>query len=69
MKAEHLPEPIVAKLNETFTAALRTPELRERLARMGAEPAPMSAEQFSQLVRSELAKYEKIVKFSGARVD
>lgn len=63
------PVPIVAKLNETFTAALRTPELRERLARMGAEPAPMSAEQFSQLVRSELAKYEKIVKFSGARVD
>jgi tripartite-type tricarboxylate transporter receptor subunit TctC len=63
------PAPIVARLNESFTTALRTPEMRERLARMGAEPAPMSSEQFAQLVKAELAKYEKLVKFSGARVD
>ena len=63
------PAPVVARLNEAFTAALRTPDMRERLGRMGAEPAPMSSEQFAQLVRSELAKYEKVVKFSGARVD
>jgi hypothetical protein len=36
---------------------------------MGADPAPMSSAQFAELVRSELAKYQKIVKFSGARVD
>ncbi len=63
------PAPIVSRLNQTLTAALKTPEMRERLARMGAEPAPMSSEQFAALVRDELAKYEKVVKFSGARVD
>jgi len=63
------PAPVVARLNESFTTALRTPDMRERLGRMGSEPAPMSSEQFAQLVRSELAKYEKVVKFSGARVD
>jgi tripartite-type tricarboxylate transporter receptor subunit TctC len=63
------PAPIVSRLNQTLTAALKTPEMRERLARMGAEPAPMSSEQFTELIRNELAKYEKIVKFSGARVD
>lgn len=63
------PPAIVALLNEAMTAALRTPEMRERLARMGAEPAPMSSAQFAGLIRAELAKYEKIVKFSGARVD
>ena len=63
------PAPIVARLNESFTAALRTPEMRERLARMGAEPAPMPSEQFAQLIKAELAKYGKVVKFSGARVD
>ena len=63
------PAPIVSRLNQTLTAALKTPEMRERLARMGAEPAPMSSEQFAVLVRDELAKYEKVVKFSGARVD
>jgi tripartite-type tricarboxylate transporter receptor subunit TctC len=63
------PGPIVARLNEAFTAALKSPEMRDRLARMGAEPAPMSPQQFGQLVMDELAKYEKVVKFSGARVD
>lgn len=63
------PPAIVDRLNGSFTTALRSPEMRERLARMGAEPAPMSAAEFAQFVRSELAKYEKVVKFSGARVD
>jgi tripartite-type tricarboxylate transporter receptor subunit TctC len=63
------PPAVVARLNEAMTAALRTSEMRERLARMGAEPAPMSSAQFAELVRRELAKYEKVVKFSGARVD
>lgn len=63
------PPAIVDRLNGSFTTALRSPEMRERLARMGAEPAPMPAAEFAQFVRSELAKYEKVVKFSGARVD
>jgi tripartite-type tricarboxylate transporter receptor subunit TctC len=63
------PPAVVARLNEAMTAALRTPEMRERLARMGAEPAPTSSAQFAELVKSELAKYGKVVKFSGARVD
>jgi len=63
------PPAVVTRLNEAMTAALRTPEMRERLARMGADPAPMSPAQFAELVKTELAKYEKIVKFSGARVD
>jgi tripartite-type tricarboxylate transporter receptor subunit TctC len=63
------PAPIVAQLNQTFTAALRSPEMRERLARMGAQPAPMSPQEFAQLIARELAKYEKVVRFSGARVD
>jgi tripartite-type tricarboxylate transporter receptor subunit TctC len=63
------PAPVVARLNQVFTAALRSPEMRERLARMGAEPAPMSPQEFAQLIARELAKYEKVVRFSGARVD
>ncbi len=63
------PQPIVARLNDEFRKALVTPELRERLARMGAEPAQTSPEQFAAFVRAELARYEKVVKFSGAKVD
>jgi tripartite-type tricarboxylate transporter receptor subunit TctC len=63
------PAPVVARLNEEFRKALLTPEMRERLKAMGAEPAPTTPEQFAAFIRAELAKYEKVVKFSGARVD
>jgi tripartite-type tricarboxylate transporter receptor subunit TctC len=63
------PAAVVERLNGALTAALRTPEMRERLARMGAEPAPMEPAEFARFVRAELAKYERVVKYSGARVD
>jgi tripartite-type tricarboxylate transporter receptor subunit TctC len=63
------PPAVIARLNDAFRKALVTPEMRDRLERMGAEPAPTSPEQFAGFVRAELAKYEKVVKASGAKVD
>jgi len=63
------PASIVTRLNEEMRKALLSPEMRERLARMGAEPAPSTPEQFAAFVRAEMAKYEKVVRYSGARVD
>jgi tripartite-type tricarboxylate transporter receptor subunit TctC len=63
------PPEVVQRLNDTMRAALATPEMRERLGRMAAEPAPTSPAEFAAFVRAELAKYERVVKFSGARVD
>jgi tripartite-type tricarboxylate transporter receptor subunit TctC len=63
------PADIVARLNETLRMALVSAEMKERLARMGAEPAPTTPAEFAAFIKSELAKYERVVKFSGARVD
>lgn len=63
------PKPIVDRLNAEFTRALSAPDIRERLARMGAEASPMSPEDFAAFVRTEQAKYERVVKASGARVE
>ncbi len=63
------PPPIVNRLNEELKKALLTPEMRERLTRMGAEPAPNSPAEFAAFIRAEMAKYEKVVKYSGAKVD
>ncbi len=63
------PGAIVNRLNDEFRKALATSEMRERLARMGADPAPMTPAEFATFVRTELARYEKVVKFSGAKVD
>ena len=63
------PVEVVAKLNAAFVAALRSPEAKTRFAALMAEPVGNSPEQFGALMKSELAKYEKVVKASGAKVD
>jgi len=63
------PAPVVERLNTALRAALGTSEMRDRLARMGADPAPTTPAAFAALIQAELAKYQRVVKFSGARVD
>ena len=63
------PQDIADRLNAGVVAALKAPDVRERLAAMGAEPKPGTPAQFAAFVKAELAKYEKVVKASGARVD
>ena len=64
-----LPPATTARLNKAFVDALASPELKSRLAALMAEPAPSTPEAFAQFVRAEHARYEKIVKASGARAD
>jgi tripartite-type tricarboxylate transporter receptor subunit TctC len=64
-----LPADVTARLNKAFVDALGTPEVKARMAMMMAEPVPQTPEQFAAFVRAELAKYEGVVKASGARVD
>ena len=63
------PLEVVAKLNAAFVAALNSPEAKTRFAALMAEPVASSPEQFAAFMKSELAKYEKVVKASGAKVD
>lgn len=63
------PRDVVQKLNQAFVAALQSPEAKTRFAGLMAEPVPNSPEEFGNFMRSELAKYEKVVKTSGAKVD
>jgi tripartite-type tricarboxylate transporter receptor subunit TctC len=63
------PADVVGKLNAAFVAALNSPEAKTRFAALMAEPVASSPEQFAAFMKSELAKYEKVVKASGARVD
>jgi len=58
-----------ARLNKAFVDALGTPEVKARLASLMAEPAPTTPAQFSAFVKTELAKYETVVKASGAKAD
>lgn len=63
------PSDTVAKLHAAFTEALRSPEVQARFASLMAEPAPSTPEAFGAFLNSERAKYERMVKLSGAKVD
>ncbi len=63
------PHPIIDKLNQTLAKIFATPDARERLAALGAEPVTMSPDQFAAAVRKELAKWAKVIKDSGARAE
>jgi tripartite-type tricarboxylate transporter receptor subunit TctC len=63
------PHDVIVKLNQAFVAALNAPETKTRFASLLAEPVGSSPEQFGAFMKSELAKYEKVVKATGAKVD
>jgi tripartite-type tricarboxylate transporter receptor subunit TctC len=63
------PAEVLAKLNQAFVAALDAPETRTRFAALLAEPVANTPAQFGAFMKSELAKYEKVVKATGAKVD
>jgi tripartite-type tricarboxylate transporter receptor subunit TctC len=48
-------------------AALRTPELKDKLVAQGLEPASYTPEEFSALIVSELAKWAKVVAAAGVK--
>lgn len=63
------PRDVVAHLNQAFVAALQAPETQARFAALMAEPVPTTPDAFAAFMKTELVKYEKLVKASGARVD
>ena len=63
------PPATIARLNKAFTEALKAPETQTRFATLMAEPVPTTPEQFETFMASERAKYQQVVKASGAQVD
>jgi len=64
-----VPQPILRKLNADIVKVLQSAEVRERLAGDGAEPVGSSAQEFSAFIRSEIAKWAKVVKAANLRAE
>ena len=63
------PAEIIDKLNKAINAALADPEMQEKLAELGGMPMPGTPADFGKVIADETAKWEKVVKFSGASID
>jgi tripartite-type tricarboxylate transporter receptor subunit TctC len=63
------PRPIVERLSREVVKALDAPDLRKQLAAMGVDPWPGTPEELADLVRNETARYSKLIKSIGLRLD
>ncbi len=64
-----VPPAIINKLNTEVRRILALEDVRSRISGLGAEVSTNTPEQFVEFIRAEIAKWEKVVKVAGARVD
>jgi tripartite-type tricarboxylate transporter receptor subunit TctC len=63
------PKEVVTRLHQEIVKLLQLPEIKERFNALGAEVTPSTPEQLAALVKSDLVRWSKIVKDSGAQLD
>jgi tripartite-type tricarboxylate transporter receptor subunit TctC len=63
------PRDVVSRLNGEIARIVGTPEMRDNLARQGAEVRTNSPDEFASFIRSEMARWAKIVKDANVKVE
>ena len=63
------PEPVIAKLNDEMVRALAAPDVRDKLTAVGFEIAPSSVEQMRTTLKSDLIKWDKVVRAAGIKAE
>lgn len=63
------PRPVVERLQKEIAAALRAQQVRDRYAALGIEPVGNAPGEFTEQIRADLARWEKVVKAANLRVE
>jgi len=66
---KNTPKDIIEKLNSEINAVLAEGEMRKRLVELGGEPLIQPPEAFGDMIKSETAKWKKVVEFAGLKVE
>jgi tripartite-type tricarboxylate transporter receptor subunit TctC len=64
-----IPREIVVKLNAVLAAGLKAPDVLQRLGGLGYEPIGGTPEQLAEIIRSDTAKYAKVIRSAGIKLD
>jgi tripartite-type tricarboxylate transporter receptor subunit TctC len=67
--ATRTPKEIVERLNKEFNAALRQPDIQERMKNLGVDNLTLSREEFETMIRKELADNAELVKRAGIKTN
>lgn len=63
------PKPVIVKLHGAFMRILQLPDVKDRLAAMDFEPVGSTPEEFGAFIKADVAKWAKVLKEAGAKVD
>jgi tripartite-type tricarboxylate transporter receptor subunit TctC len=61
------PPAVPERLSKELTAALANPGVKEKLARIGVDPMPLTSAQFQALIAKEIADNSELVKAAGLK--
>jgi tripartite-type tricarboxylate transporter receptor subunit TctC len=59
------PQPVLQRLHEEITRVVRSDDYAKFIRAQGAVPAPMTPEEFTNVIRTDLARWGKLVKATG----
>jgi len=63
------PRDVIQKINQVTTKALQSPEVKDKLAGLGAETMIISAEQFNAMINEEMVANAAIIKSAGIKAE
>ncbi|HXW42836.1 MAG TPA: tripartite tricarboxylate transporter substrate binding protein [Xanthobacteraceae bacterium] len=63
------PPDVIAAINAAINAGLADPALKQRLIDLGTIPMPMTPAEYAKLIADETAKWDKVIKFAGIKLD
>lgn len=63
------PRPVIDSLYKQMASTLRTPQVKERFTKLGADAVGSTPDQFDAFIKSEIAKWAKVIKAAGLKVD
>jgi tripartite-type tricarboxylate transporter receptor subunit TctC len=63
------PGDVIARINRDMVAALSLPDVKERLSALGFEPAVTTPDEFGARIRSEIVKWDKVVRAAHIRIE
>ena len=61
------PQPVVARIYATLLECLRTPAVKDALLKASVEPLGNSPQEFAQALRTEIAKWHKVIREAGIK--
>jgi tripartite-type tricarboxylate transporter receptor subunit TctC len=63
------PKAVISRLNQVIVKSLAAPETREQLAKLGVDPEPSTPEELGKYLRSEIARWAKVIKAAGIPIN